>query len=148
MPREGPACSQTDGRGMKVIQIVTDRKDLKTFCVGLQKKHGPQEYCVALFSFSANGQILLTDKFDILKQRKGQLETALLNFPTVINDEVMCHPQQAGIPELSLESIFLLVINPVKHISSSKVPGKDIDPPEICKYGGQNYRPLPKNLAG
>ncbi|CAI9738076.1 Hypothetical predicted protein [Octopus vulgaris] len=101
-----------------------------------KKVYGPQEHGVTPFFFHPM-EILLTDKSDILKRWKDHFEAELKSTSVTNDDVIMSIPQQAEIPELSLEPTFLEVVNSVKQISSGKAPGMDAVPPEIYKYGGQ-----------
>ena len=117
------------------IQCYADCNDLKNFYIALKTVYGPTS-SVSSPLFSADGNILITDKEKVL-ERWAEHFSCVLNRPSTINEEAIARLPHVPIKH-SLADVPTVaeVEKAVKRLSSGKAPGADSIPEEIYAFGG------------
>ena len=118
------------------LQDAADKQDLKAFYDGLKTVYGPRESRSSPV-LSSDSKTLFTDKKEIVTRWKEHFEN-VLNMASTIDETVISSiPQRVEIPTLSADLTLKEVKDAIKQLSCRKAPGKDGNPPEVFKHGGQ-----------
>ena len=117
------------------IQCFFDRNDLKNFYNAVKTVYGPTSSGSSSL-FSADGNVLITDKEKVL-ERWAEHFNCVLNHPSTINKEAIARLSQVPIKH-SLADVptEAKIEKTVKRLSSGKAPGADSIPAEIYAFGG------------
>ena len=114
------------------IQCFADRNDLKNFYSTLKTVYGPISSGSSSL-FSADGNVLITDKEKVL-ERWAEHFNCVLNRPSTINEEAIARLPQVPIKH-SLADVPTEAEKAVKRLSSGKALGADSIPAEIYAFG-------------